>query len=136
MVGISRIEIPANIYFNKAGFDDKVKTYDRDSNNKLVIEPSGASGKKYANSVPGGDDPIDTYELSISFPAFGNVISEFYDVIYGNPEEEEGNIDNKRHLDIKWYEADENMDYRINGDPLLNGKTRNLNSAAGLINTL
>ena len=135
LLGTSRKQINADIYFNKSGFNKEIKAYDNDGVNKLVIEPSGASGRRYANSAPGGDDPIDTYELSVHFPAFGNVVSDFYDVVYGNPEEEEGNIDNKRHLDINWYEADENMDYRINGDPLLNGKTRNLNSAAGLINT-
>jgi len=66
---------------------------------------------------------LDTKELSIHFPAAGNLISDIYDLTYSTD----------RKLDTAWYEPD---DSRKNaGDPYLNGKTFDLNTIAGTVNT-
>lgn len=115
-------QIPAEIYFNKDGFIKIQKNYDNNTNNEILISPTGESGKIYYNAN-GEQIKIDTYELSVHLPILGNLVSDFYDIFYSQD----------RNLDINWYDGN---DIRKDvGDSSLNGKTRNLNTAAGLINT-
>jgi len=71
-------------------------------------------------------------ELSISLPAIGNAISDVYDMLYGTGAE---SGEHKRALDVKWYSPLQ-QHYIENGDYSLGGKTRDLSTLAGTINTL
>lgn len=110
--------ISAEIYFNKDGFSKGIRHYDNNNENIIIIAPTGESGKVYYN-----DETIDTYELAVHLPIFGNIISDFYDMFYSV----------NRNLDTTWYEGDSS--FIETGDSQLNGKTRDLNTVAGLINT-
>ena len=122
VISSSNREIHAEIYFNKNGTAKIVRNYDNITANEILITPTGESGKVYYNSN-GEQITIDTYELAIHLPIIGNIISDFYDLWYGQT----------RNLDTIWYSAE---DTRINtGDVTQNYKTRDLNTVAGLINT-
>jgi hypothetical protein len=114
-------QINAEIYFNKNGAIKVTRNYDNTTPNEILITPTGESGKVYYNEN-GEEITIDTYELAIHLPIIGNLLSDFYDAFYG--------IDRK--LDTVWYDG--NNSYKETGNPLLNGKTRDLNTVAGLIN--
>ena len=122
ITGTQNREIRADIYFNKDGFNRATRTYDNNTPNEILLQPTGASGKVYYNE-DGTTTTLDTKELSIHFPAAGNLISDIYDLTYSTD----------RKLDTAWYEPD---DSRKNaGDPYLNGKTFDLNTIAGTVNT-
>lgn len=114
-------QINAEIYFNKDGLVKIQRHYDDDTSNEITITPTGESGKVYYDAN-GERITIDTYELSIHFPALGNLISDFYDLLYTED----------RKLDTFWYDGNSIM--IEDGDPTYNGKTRDLNTVAGLIN--
>lgn len=122
ITGMHTEHIPAEIYFNKNGFVRAVRHYDT-MENEILIKPTGQSGKVYYNEN-GDEITLDTYELSIHLPVIGNIISDFYDKFYGT----------NRKLDTNWYEGDN--DYKETGSPSLNGKQRDLDTVAGLINTV
>ena len=121
-MGYANELINAEIYFNKNGTIKLTRNYDNSTLNEILITPTGESGKVYFNSN-GEQVTIDTYELAIHLPVVGNLISDFYDIFYTQ----------NRNLDTQWYNADDPQ--KITGNSLLNGKTRDLNSTAGLINT-
>ena len=82
-----KYEVPAAIYWNKAGFDSKYSSYDN-RENAINILPSGRSGHLYNKHVGTGSyasDTIqnDTQEISVLLPAIGNAVSEMWDLIYG-----------------------------------------------------
>lgn len=102
--GINEKDIPAAIFYNKAGFDaaniSKVEMED-----KINLEPTGYSGhtyKKHDGTTRTGA-AVDTQELSIMLPSLGNAISDIWDLIYGN---EEINNSLQRNLDIDWDSKD------------------------------
>ena len=69
-------------------------------------------------------------ELSIHLPAIGNMIDSGYDLIYGFNTET-----NKRYTDVNWYSGTEQA-LISNGDASLGGKTFDLNTLAGSLNTI
>lgn len=78
--------VPADIYFNKAGFDKNTSTHSNESDNKITLEPTGQSGAKYHNhNYPYRDDQVanDIFEFSARLPAIGNAIADVYDVLGG-----------------------------------------------------
>lgn len=78
--------VPADIYFNKAGFDKNTSTHSNESDNKITLEPTGQSGAKYHNhNYPYRDDQdnYDIFEFSARLPAIGNAIADVYDVLGG-----------------------------------------------------
>lgn len=102
-------DIPAAIYFNKAGFDVNHTRYSNnsyiypgftvhnyDQKNFIKVEPTGLSGKIYHDNGNETAYP-DTQELSIMLPALGDTIAHMWDLIYGAGE--------SRKLDISWKEA-------------------------------
>ena len=119
--GVTEREINADIYYNKDGLNRQIQSSSNKSN-YILLSPSGHSGKLY-----NGEPSADIQELSISLPVIGNAISNFYDNIY----EVDENL--QRKLDTKWYDGNDAR--RIDGDSTLNGKSYNLDTAAGVINT-
>jgi hypothetical protein len=108
-------QIPAAIYFNKAGFDSEKITYSHDKEyrnwkNNLVtdeisITPTGFSGHSYnIHGQRGVKEPLpDTQELSIMLPSIGDSMAEIWDLIYGGR-----NLDPAakiRNRDVSWYNA-------------------------------
>ena len=69
-------------------------------------------------------------ELSISLPSVGNMIDDGYDLIYGVNENS-----SIRPRDIAWYDGSESLEAKTNGDASIGGKSYNLNTLAGTINT-
>lgn len=123
--------IAADVYFNiKGDSHQQYKTYDSNTPNEIKITPTGKSGKKYDEEIK-----TDTYELSVHLPMVGNMISDGYDLIYGENEinEQTGKI--LRPRDINWYDGDAG-NVKVNGDSSLGGKTYNLNTLAGTLNTM
>ena len=114
--------IDADIYFNKDGSIKMTRSRDNITKNEILITPTGSSGKYYWNEN-GDQITIDTYELAVHLPIIGNLISDFYDMFYGE----------ERALDINWYDADDPR--KVLGDSLIQGKTFSLDCAAGSINT-
>ena len=82
------------IYYNKDGFNPKVRSHIDNLENHIKIEPTGKSGLKYNNHTNDGTTSIqpDIQEVSIMLPSIGNTISDFWDLTYGK----------ERNLDIKW----------------------------------
>ena len=132
-------DINADIYLNLNQKDNngnilnhnKYKIKDNSTLNEINIVPTGKSGKKYNNNTE-----IDTYELSVHLPMIGNMISDGYDLIYGEngPDEETGKI--TRPTDTEWYEGNDSDELKNKGNALLGGKTHELNTLAGTINTI
>lgn len=102
------------IYFNKAGFNSKIRsdavTNEKDNgiDNSIEVTPTGQSGQKY-NTHDGTpyDKEIrpDIQELSIMLPGIGNTISELWDLAYGDAEANKNydiNNEGKRNRAISW----------------------------------
>lgn len=112
---------PADIYYNKAGFDI---TQHNESNvaNKITIAPTGKSGNLY-NKHNGTAETVtknDIQEVSIVLPAIGNAICKVWDTMYSAT----------RNRDIDW---------KYNGsgaNSSLGGMTRDLTTVAGCINSV
>lgn len=119
--GTTQRQINADIYFNKDGFNQYQQSYS-DDNNEILISATGRSGKFY-----NGSTKPDIEEVSIHLPVLGNAVSDFYDKIY------EVDSNQERKLDIQWYDGNDAR--KINGNSSLNGKSYNLNTISGIINT-
>lgn len=133
VTGAQDRDIDADIYFNKDGFIARVRGYDNTTQNEILIEPTGESGKIYVTSE-GEQFTIDTYELSIHLPVLGNLVSDAYDLIYGyNPVNEDG--EQTRPLDINWYQGNQ-TELKTRGDSSLGGKSYDLSTIAGTLNTM
>lgn len=118
----SQEQIPAAIYFNKAGFDPEKVSYSfdkeyRDWNvsentefkylvtDEITLSPSGQSGHSYSVHGQKGikDTAPDIQELAIMLPSIGDSMASIWDLIYGGR-----NVDpdaKERNLDVSWYNA-------------------------------
>lgn len=112
---------PADIYYNKAGFD--VTQHNESSTaNKITIAPTGKSGNLY-NKHNGTAETVaknDIQEVSIILPAIGNAICKVWDTMYSTA----------RNRDVAW---------KYNGsgaNSSLGGMTRDLSTVAGCINSI
>jgi len=95
-------QMPAAIYFNKAGFNPAIISYsEADVLDKIALEATGLSGYQYnLHDSTGAKEPqVDTQELSILLPSIGNSIAQMWDIVYGN---EEINGGKNRNLAINW----------------------------------
>lgn len=88
--------VPAAINFNSKALnikneDGSITRHDN-TKNEIKLKPTGLSHKRYLphydannkenkNNVPA--EAIDTQELTINLPIIGNVISDVYDIVYG-----------------------------------------------------
>lgn len=133
-------EINAKIYYNLGERNHRISSFKDYSENRLDITP-GSSGASYVDSYGVTHENINDYlELSLNFPVIGNVIDDGYDLYYGNNVGSE----DKRALDTKYYfmndvlDEDGNIeeeDKRFLGDSDLNGKSNDLDTLAGTLNT-
>lgn len=135
--------VRADIYFNLNKEEDgqvfshkNYKLRDDNTKDEIIIAPTGKSGKKYYNTNGDFVEQEDTQELSIHLPIVGNMISDGYDLIYGENEldEETGLI--TRPTDTEWYDGNDSDELKNKGNALLGGKTHKLNTLAGTINTI
>lgn len=93
---ITTVSYPSAIYYNKAGFDKNIRTYDETlaGQDVIQVEPTGYSGNKY-NTHTKSDitkEAIDIQELRIILPSLGNTISDIWDIVFGEV----------RNQDIAW----------------------------------
>ena len=118
----TQAQVPAAIYFNKAGFDPKTVSYsfDKEYSNwntsdntefkylvtdEITLSPSGQSGHSYSvHGQKGLRNPApDIQELAIMLPSIGDSMASIWDLIYGGR-----NLDpdaKERNLDVSWYNA-------------------------------
>ena len=77
--------IPANIFYNNAGFNVNNKSSRVSLPDKITFLPTGSSGTLYnKHDGSGGTETADDiYELSLVLPSLGNTISTIWDIIYG-----------------------------------------------------
>jgi len=133
----TEIEYPAAIYYNKAGLEPAVRTYYEGHEDEISILPTGLSGNKYNNhdGTNSTSEQVDIQELKILLPAIGNMVSDAWDIVYGY----DPNNENKRYRDIAWKDAYdiEHDDKNHNAqDDTIGGRTRDLETLAGCINTV
>ena len=118
----TQAQVPAAIYFNKAGFDPETVSYsfDKEYSNwntsdntefkylvtdEITLSPSGQSGHSYSvHGQKGLRNPApDIQELAIMLPSIGDSMASIWDLIYGgrnlNPDAK------TRNLDVSWYNA-------------------------------
>ena len=117
------------IYFNKAGFEKKVRSYVDD--NDIITMTKAQSGKEYNNShnsgIPFDKAPADDIqELSISLPSIGNAISDVWDIVYS-----EG-----RNTNINWNSYDGLRLVHDEGSAGFSYTTEELDTVAASINSI
>ena len=125
--------IYGDIYLNLGGANQTTQqNYHRTAQHKdltmpntINITPTGESGAHYANG-----QTVDMMELGIHLPAVGNMIDDGYDLIYG------ANQDHSRPMDVEWYSGDSPAQLKQEGNVLAGGKTYDLTTIAGNINTI
>lgn len=130
--------VQANIYFNRAGFDEETSSY-KNETNFISLEPSGKS-KNYEQNLyshtPIGDEYEigDIQEMSIRLSAIGDTISKVWDIIYDNNKGYGAdNGTRKRDLDWQYVINDTNGELR---EPDKGGKTLDISTVAGCINSV
>ena len=130
---ITTVSYPSAIYYNRAGFDKNVRTYDETlaGQDVIQVEPTGLSGNKY-NTHTKSDvtkEAIDIQELRIILPSLGNTISDLWDLAFGQI----------RNQDIAW-----NSNEGLRLSPKLEGadagyaynSEEEINTIAGCINSV
>lgn len=129
------------IYFNKAGFNPKIKNKDKTVEDEITILPSGNTGQNYIVHNENGDFikeiKEDTQEITLNLPSIGNIMSDIWDLVYGplNPKDPNNQL---RDTNLSW------GDYNISKNRLVleageNGYTYNsngINTIAGSINSV
>lgn len=154
-------DIPAAIYFNKAGFDPTRVTHSSDlitqgmpsfnetiakhwsGVDKIELTPTGNSGMLYDNHAYGTQTTprIDTQEFSVMLPSLGDTVSKIWDMVFGgrdtNPVIKQTH---KRNLDYEWEDARKGLDrhgLRMVGTEIFNGFNKSeVNTLAGCINSV
>lgn len=123
----SKTEVAGQIYYNKAGFNPDVRSYNSVVENTVKVTPTGYSGEKYYNHKTGlMTVQNDIQEISINLPAIGNAVSDFWDVMYGQI----------RNKDIDWNSY---AGLRLVGNQESGGfsyNTENVSTVAGAINSV
>lgn len=75
------------IYFNKDGFNPKIKNKNEIVKDEITILPTGISGQKYITHTDNGDiiyeERPDTQEVVLNLPSIGNIMSDVWDIVYG-----------------------------------------------------
>lgn len=122
---------PYNGGENQQNYHRQEYHYDATTKNEIIYSYDGQSDKLY-----NGQHQNDTIQMSVNIPAIGNLLADGYDLIYGKNEPDPNNNNiASRPLDIDWYSGDTNEDIKKNGMPNKGGKTYDLKTLAGTINT-
>ncbi len=125
-------EINADIYYNKKAANKEYNYIDTETQNEILIEPTGQSGKRYFDEN-GEPQYEDTYELSVHLPVVGNMIADGYNLIYGYNQQTQTSPQ-QRFTDIDWIDGSYSPEEKYYG--LSNKKTHDLNTLAGTLNTM
>lgn len=129
-----KLKIDENGYnINAAGANKQYRNKDEENEDELKIiqVASGLNDIEYYNSEGNKiTNPQDTLEVKLNFPSLGNMVCDGYDLIYGYNENNQ-----MRPLDTQWYDGTE-VEKSKNGDSLIGGKTYDLNTVAGSLNTI
>ena len=139
MIGKSAEEVNADIYYNKAGFEEETSSFKESGSDIITILPSGDSGKTYKHTpvLPDNMKDIekwdgDIQELSIRLPSIGNTISKIWDIVYDNDKGYGADYGTRqRDLDWQYVTNDTNGELR---KPDKGGKTLDTSTIAGCIN--
>lgn len=131
------------IYFNKNGFNPKIRALDETTEDEITILPTGNSGQKYIVHDENGNFlktvKEDTQEITLNLPSIGNIMSNVWDVVYGPIYDENGKIiSNNRDMNLSW---DDNTSGNrlVTEDPEGNGYQYNperIQTIAGSINSV
>lgn len=150
----SKESFPGAIYYNKAGFDPNVSSKS-ETNDYINITPSGFSqvydagediwsNKKYTN--PNSDftaekiEAPDVQELSIHLPSIGNAVSDMWDIVYGEGEDD-GTGKKIRKTNVDWDISGESYNDRLRlvqdgNERGLTYSQENVATIAGAINSV
>lgn len=131
------------IYFNKDGFKKLKRNFDNSTENEILLEPSGMSGNKYYSHNPEEIQSAkeDIQELTIHLPAIGNAVSDLWDMMYGD-KEDDGSFTSYRNDNIDWESIPEpkREGVRLVEEDLNLGgfdyKTKKVETLAGCINSV
>ena len=131
------------IYFNKAGFNPKIRNHDKTVEDEVTVLPNGNTGQDYiVHNENGSLEKVikeDTQEITLNLPSIGNIMSDVWDIVYGpiNPDHPDDPDNRLRDMDLSWennlsknhlvLEAGENG-YTYNPD--------RINTIAGSINSV
>lgn len=155
-------QIPAAIYYNKAGFSPDMVAYsidviqeNRPLYNKRIKEsgwknedhfgvtPTGRSGLMYDNHGYGAQTTIsvDTQEFSVMLPSLGDTVAKIWDLIYGGRDTNEAiRQTHRRNRDVAWEDARKGQDrkgLRMVGTQAFNGYNKSeVDTIAGCINSV
>ena len=66
----------------------------------------------------------------------GNMVADGYNLIYDCPSEPNDDGLYMRYTDVNWYPGDASEELKYNGNSSIGGKTHNLNTIAGSLNTI
>lgn len=95
-----------DIYYNKKALDanNKLERFYSEEKDCIELAATGSSGKKYIKhqgSQIVAETANDIQELSIHLPSIGNIATEFWDLIYGD-KNEDGTFKEVRNDDVSW----------------------------------
>ena len=130
---ITTVSYPSAIYYNKAGFDKNVRTYDETlaGQDVIQVEPTGLSGNKY-NTHTKSDvtkEAIDIQELRIILPSLGNTISDLWDLAFGQVRNQNIDWNSKEGLRLSPKLEGADAGYAYNPE-------EEINTIAGCINSV
>lgn len=78
----SQDEQPANIYFNKSGFDKEHNRIDIKTENRIAYNAISSHQKYFQmNDTDQGIEAADTMKWFIHLPAIGNAVAEFWNIV-------------------------------------------------------
>ena len=155
-------EVPAAIYYNKAGFNPNLVAYSIDviqkgrplynqrieesgwkNEDRFEVTPTGRSGLMYDNHGYGAQTTlsVDTQEFSVMLPSLGDTIAKMWDLIYGGRDTNEAiRQTHKRNKDVAWEDARKGQDrrgLRMVGAQSFNGYNKSeTDTLAGCINSV
>ena len=122
-------------YYNKDGGDKQYRSVDTKTSNEILIEPTGESGKVYYDRE-GNEVTEDIMEISIHMPMIGNMVADGYDLIYGYNTPTGSGTQTTRPTDISWVDGSASDAQKLLGNEVAGGKTHDLATLAGTLNTL
>lgn len=157
-----KAQVPAAIYYNKAGFSSDMVAYSIDviqenrplynrrikesgwkNEDRFEVTPTGRSGLMYDNHGYGAQTTIsvDTQEFSVMLPSLGDTVAKIWDLIYGGRDTNEAiRQTHKRNRDVAWEDARKGQDrkgLRMVGAQAFNGYNKSeVNTLAGCINSV
>ncbi len=100
--------------------------------NNIELTLTGESGAIYTDKNGAVGPQPDLLEVGIHLPIIGDIVDDFYDIVYGTTSE----IDLTRPRDIEWYDGNVDDNLKQKGNGALNYKQYDLNTVAGTLNTM